>query len=183
MTYVEPGEAITVPENPVKQGYTFIGWTPSIPSVMPDEDLTFTAVFKENQPSFSATCSDCGQTFTDEIAFNNHLETHKTVSVSVINGTVIGGELKPGATITIKAEQIDGKVFKQWVVEGAKAADKNSAETTVVLGTGEITITAEYDDCECNCHKGGITAFFFKIILFFQKLFGKNVECPCGAKH
>ncbi len=178
VTYVKPGEAITVPENPVKEGYTFLGWTPSIPSVMPNEDMTFTAVF-----AFSATCPDCGQIFTDETAYNNHLVTHKKISVSVISGMVIGGELKLGATITIKAEQIDGKVFKQWVAEGAKVADKNSAETTAVIGAREITITAEYDDCECKCHKGGITAFFFKIVVFFQKLFGKNVECPCGAKH
>ena len=39
------------------------------------------------------------------------------------------------------------------------------------------------DDCDCNCHAGGIKAFFFKIINFFQKLFGKNKVCECGAKH
>ena len=39
------------------------------------------------------------------------------------------------------------------------------------------------DDCSCNCHAGGIKAFFFKIINFFQKLFGQNKVCACGAKH
>ena len=39
------------------------------------------------------------------------------------------------------------------------------------------------DDCSCNCHKGGIVGFFFKIILFFQKLFGMNKVCTCGVKH
>ena len=39
------------------------------------------------------------------------------------------------------------------------------------------------DDCDCNCHAGGIKAFFFKIINFFQKLFGQNKVCECGAKH
>lgn len=39
------------------------------------------------------------------------------------------------------------------------------------------------DDCSCNCHKGGIAGFFFKIINFFQKLFGMNKVCACGVKH
>ena len=37
--------------------------------------------------------------------------------------------------------------------------------------------------CKCNCHKGGISSFFFKILNFFQKLFGQNKICECGAKH
>ena len=44
----------------------------------------------------------------------------------------------------------------------------------------------DYDkssDCSCNCHKGGIAGFFFKIINFFEKLFGKNKVCECGVKH
>jgi hypothetical protein len=39
------------------------------------------------------------------------------------------------------------------------------------------------DDCSCNCHKGGIEGFFFKIINFFEKLFNKNKVCICGVKH
>lgn len=40
------------------------------------------------------------------------------------------------------------------------------------------------DDCSCNCHAGGIKAFFFKLINFFAKLFNpaKRV-CECGAGH
>ena len=38
-------------------------------------------------------------------------------------------------------------------------------------------------DCSCNCHKGGIAGFFFKLINFFEKLFGKNKVCACGVKH
>lgn len=38
-------------------------------------------------------------------------------------------------------------------------------------------------NCSCNCHKGGISGFFFKLINFFEKLFGKNKVCKCGVKH
>ncbi len=38
--------------------------------------------------------------------------------------------------------------------------------------------------CDCDCHKGGITAFFFKLINFFIKIFDKSAGiCECGAKH
>lgn len=39
------------------------------------------------------------------------------------------------------------------------------------------------DDCSCNCHKSGISKFFFSIMLFFQKLFGNNKVCSCGHNH
>lgn len=39
-------------------------------------------------------------------------------------------------------------------------------------------------DCSCNCHAGGIKAFFFKLINFFRKLFDKSAKvCACGAAH
>lgn len=38
-------------------------------------------------------------------------------------------------------------------------------------------------NCSCNCHKKGIAKFFFKIILFFQKIFKQNQICKCGAWH
>ncbi len=37
--------------------------------------------------------------------------------------------------------------------------------------------------CSCACHKKGIVNFFFKIGLFFQKIFKKNKICKCGARH
>lgn len=52
---------------------------------------------------------------------------------------------------------------------------------------GSVCTVCGYDaanDCDCNCHAGGIKAFFFKLINFFAKLFNpaKRV-CECGAKH
>ena len=38
-------------------------------------------------------------------------------------------------------------------------------------------------NCTCACHKTGIANFFFKIGLFFQKIFKKNKVCKCGVSH
>ncbi len=40
------GEPIIVPERPEKDGYKFIGWTPEVPAIMPEYDLSFTAVWQ-----------------------------------------------------------------------------------------------------------------------------------------
>ena len=38
--------------------------------------------------------------------------------------------------------------------------------------------------CSCNCHKKGtINELFYKILLFFWKLFGINKSCDCGTVH
>ena len=47
---------------------------------------------------------------------------------------------------------------------------------------GEIMFSP-VEDCSCGCHKKGIANFFFKIGLFFQKLFKQNKVCKCGASH
>ena len=41
--------AITPPENPAKTGYTFIGWSPSVPTTMPAENMTCTAQWQANK--------------------------------------------------------------------------------------------------------------------------------------
>ncbi len=48
----------------------------------------------------------------------------------------------------------------------------------------EFIISDKSDSsCSCNCHKTGITHFFFIIVNFFQKLFGQNKVCACGVAH
>lgn len=39
------------------------------------------------------------------------------------------------------------------------------------------------DNCSCSCHKNGIAKFFFKFILFFQRIFKANKTCKCGINH
>ncbi|MEE1010428.1 MAG: leucine-rich repeat protein, partial [Acutalibacteraceae bacterium] len=42
-------EIITTPDDPVKEGYTFIGWTPAVSDFVPDYNVTYTAVFEINK--------------------------------------------------------------------------------------------------------------------------------------
>ena len=170
------GSTVSEPVTPSKPGYKFIKWNGTIPQTMPAENLTVTAVFEK-----SYLCPDCGKEILGEDAINKHIASETKVNID--GGNIVSGVVSPGATITVSAPQTNGKIFSHWEVTNATVADADSAETTVVLGSGKISITAVYVDCDCKCHQGGIAGFFFKITLFFQKLFGKNLECICGSKH
>ncbi len=170
------GSMVSEPVTPTKAEYKFIKWDGTIPETMPAENVTVTAVFEK-----SYICPECGNEILGETAISEHIASETKVTIS--EGVVTSGELKPGATIAVSAPQVDGKIFSYWTVDGATVENSESPDTTIVLSNGKITITAEYEDCECKCHQGGIAGFFFKIVLFFQKLFGNNLECFCGKKH
>ena len=38
-------------------------------------------------------------------------------------------------------------------------------------------------ECECNCHKEGVSGFFWNIKKFFIRIFRTNQYCDCGAVH
>lgn len=103
--------------------------------------------------------------------------------VNVINGKASASSAVIGNSITITADQIDGKVFYCWNITGATPEDYYDSETTFTMGVFNVNAEAVYKDCECKCHQGGIAGFFYKIVLFFQKLFGNNFVCECGAEH
>ncbi len=46
-TEVYAGAVIPVPADPEKDGQTFLGWTPAVPAVMPEEDLEFTSTWED----------------------------------------------------------------------------------------------------------------------------------------
>lgn len=41
----------------------------------------------------------------------------------------------------------------------------------------------EVPNCSCGCHQTGFSSFFYKIALFFWKIFGINKQCSCGNHH
>ena len=172
-TTASEGEKITLTANAAPTGKVFDKWVVTGATVADATKATTTFTMPAANVTAKATYKD--KAVTPPVA------TEYTITVT--SGTASVNKAVAGTSITLTAEQIDGKVFSHWEVNGATVSDANAKETTFTMGNADVTAEAIYDDCECNCHAGGIKAFFFKIINFFQKLFGQNKVCECGAKH
>lgn len=123
------GDKLTPPTVPSKSGYTFKGWDKSIPSTMPANDLTFTAVYEKNVEK-----KNVKSVSIDDISLNYKKST----------------TLKP----TIKAD--DGAKYKvEYSTSNAKVAtvDKNGKVTAIKRGSGTATITCTVTDSNGNVVK------------------------------
>ena len=123
------GDKLTPPTVPPKSGYTFKGWDKSVPSTMPANDQTFTAVYEKN------------------------VEKKNVKSVSIDD---ISLNYKKSATLkpTIKAD--DGAKYKvEYSTSNAKVAtvDKNGKVTATKRGSGSATITCTVTDSNGNVVK------------------------------
>lgn len=72
--------------------------------------------------------------------------------------------------------------------DGTKTAtcDFCGATDTVTDEGSKIVNNNDNNDnssCSCNCHKKGFSAFIWKILCFFYKIFGMNKTCACGIAH
>ncbi len=116
-----------------------------------------------------AVCTECNTPY-GEIDENNHtsIVTDKAIDATCTAEGKTEGSHCSVCNKVIKAQQTINKT-------NHSDSDKNGSCDK--CGYNMST------DCSCNCHKGGISGFFFKLLNFFQKLFGQNKFCACGAKH
>ena len=61
---VVSGESISAPDAPTKDGYIFDGWDKVVPSVMPNNDLTLTALWREEDDLLSRLDEEKGKRLT-----------------------------------------------------------------------------------------------------------------------
>ena len=91
---VEDGASAAAPADPVREGYTFIGWDTDFTNV--HEDLIVTALYEENQPEPLPGDADCnGVVDMRDVTFlNAYLINCGSMSAQgLINANVNGGEL------------------------------------------------------------------------------------------
>ena len=109
------GSTITPPANPTREGYTFLGWEPELPTVMPQRDMTVTAKWTVN--SYTLTYMVDG-------------EVYKTSSVNY------------GAAITPEAAPTkEGYTFSGWseIPATMPAGDVTVTGTFTYIGDTEIS--------------------------------------------
>lgn len=124
------GSNIVKPADPVKTGYTFKGWTPSVPAAMPANDLKFTAVFEENSSNLvsasniivaSARTIDYRSIVTVKASATDipedyilaiYLGDQKVAEGDNESVSYTYGELKSTLNYTVKVIDADGNVQK-----------------------------------------------------------------------
>ena len=71
------GDTIKLPDTPTRTGYTFIGWSKEIPSIMGDRNIVINAQWRVNKYAVTRTIE--GVTKTDSVAFGEHLNIETPV--------------------------------------------------------------------------------------------------------
>ncbi len=140
----------------------------------------------------SYTCSTCSDMYRDyNTPVTEHTYTWYTISVVTCetDGVMLGECTVCGAT-DIKANLktghniVDGVCQNCGITENVENDDTNT-DNNENMGNEDNNedVTDPSENCDCNCHKSGISNFFFKFALFFQKIFGGNKYCGCGVTH
>ena len=131
--------------------------------------------FPEYQPGpGDVICSVCGEAETRTI----EKAAHKIVIDTSVTPTCTETGVTEGQHCSVCGEVL----VEQQTIAAAGHNDNNSDGICDSCGENLGTHTPS-ENCSCSCHKKGIANFFFKIALFFQKLFKKNQVCKCGAWH
>lgn len=119
------------------------------------------------------------QTANKELISVVNTETNEKAGITV-------GEVYNKNYVDVTITEIEPGEYK--LVLG-KEIKSNNGQTLGEWNNGEdYTVSFTYKiaeaNCTCMCHaKKGIKAILWKIVLFFDKLFGINPVCECGKIH
>ncbi len=152
------------------------------------------------EPGIKTFACACGDTYTEVIAVIPHSYDEFVIAPTCTERGYIIYTCECGETYT---DFID-KFPHEYTEVIAEATCENGGYTTYICDCGEFytadktsatghsynsdnicTVCGEskMENCTCNCHKGGISGFIWKILRIFYKLFGTNKTCPCGISH
>ena len=154
------GTAITAPDNPTREGYTFIGWDRDIPEIMPAENITVTAQWKINR--YTITFDTAGGSDIAPITQDYGTEITAPDNPTREGYTFIGWdrdipEIMPAENITVTAQWKDSekptgeikisenswKAFLNNITFGLFFKDTQTVTITAADNSGE-TVTVEY---------------------------------------
>ncbi len=141
------GDKLTPPTVPTKDGYTFKGWDKSVPSTMPANDLSFTAVYEKNIAKNVKSVSIGDITM-------NYKKTAK------INPTIAADE---GAEYTVKYSSSNASVAR--VDENGNVYGAKRGSATITCTVTDSNGNTVQDTCNVTV-KYSFGQWLIKILLF-----------------
>ncbi len=157
--YITYGTTITPPEVPIKEGYSFTGWT-DLPETMPAKDITISGSFAVN--SYTITYMVDGVEYkTESIAYGSMVEA---VAAPIKEGYTFGGwsgvpSTMPAKDITISGSftvnnytvtyMVDGELYRTEIYAYGSAITATEAPTKeghTFSGWSEIPSTMPAED-------------------------------------
>ena len=154
------GTAITAPDNPTREGYTFIGWDRDIPEIMPAENITVTAQWEINR--YTITFDTAGGSEIAPITQDYGTNITSPADPTREGYTFIGWDrdipvTMPAENITLKARWKDiekptgeikisensWKAFLNNITSGLFFKDTQTVTINAADNSGE-TVTVEY---------------------------------------
>ena len=151
---------ITAPDNPTREGYTFIGWDRDIPEIMPAENITVTAQWEINR--YTITFDTAGGSEIAPITQDYGTNITAPADPTREGYTFIGWDMEipttmPAENITVTAQWKDSekptgeikisenswKAFLNNITFGLFFKDTQTVTITAADNSGE-TVTVEY---------------------------------------
>jgi hypothetical protein len=124
------GATITPIANPTKEGYTFTGWNPALPTTMPANDVTVNAQWQIN--SYDITVNQV---------------TGGTITVTVTGataGTTTNTTADYNTWVQLSEVTLDGYTFGNFVVTTADGTPIETPNNGFMMPASDVTITATY---------------------------------------
>ena len=136
------GAAITAPEAPAKEGYTFKGWSPDVDETVPAKDVTYVAEYTVNTYKLTYVL-DGKEIKTIEVEYGSEIEEFVP---EVETGRVFDGwtdeipETMPAKDLTI-----NGKTSIDTFIRAHFAVSNESVEVYTINGTHVMTLNKADD--------------------------------------
>ena len=197
---VDYGTAITAEKAPVKEGYTFSGWS-EIPETMPASDVTITGTFTVNKYKLTYTVD--GEVFkSSEIEFGASItaETNPTKEGYTFSGWSEIPSTMPASDVTITGTFIVNKYKLTYLVDGVEykssevefgsaiaAEDNPTKEGYTFSGWSEIPDTMPASDVIITglftINKYKITYMVDGVLLMTEEVnYGSTITPPISPK-
>lgn len=160
--YVLSGNAAKEPANPVRDGYNFTGWGPSVSNMKPSNitaNVTFIAQYKQKDTGNNNNNNNNNNKDDDDDdddKSNSDNNKNKTYTVTVINGSGSGSYTKD-ETVTITANApATGRKFDRWETSSLNVSMANvkATTTTFKMPKNNVVVTATYDSGSGNNTSG-----------------------------